>query len=66
MSPVICPNCRNPVDDEDALLCHFCGGSLAKISSGILGAMRAGGMRWVLITIGLLLILAFLLTSGLI
>ena len=25
MEEYTCPNCKNPIYDEDALLCHFCG-----------------------------------------
>ncbi len=26
--PVICPHCKNPINDEEALLCLYCGESL--------------------------------------
>ncbi|MGE5308121.1 MAG: hypothetical protein ACM3OC_03470 [Deltaproteobacteria bacterium] len=29
MTERICPHCKRPVYDDDALLCLYCGGSLA-------------------------------------
>jgi hypothetical protein len=28
MAVIICPHCKNPVHDDDALLCLYCGESL--------------------------------------
>ena len=63
MSEIHCPHCKNPIYDEDALLCHFCGNSLSRGSAGAFGKMRSAGMKWVLITIGLLIVLTFILTT---
>ncbi|MBI5415218.1 MAG: hypothetical protein HZA29_00215 [Candidatus Omnitrophica bacterium] len=41
----ICPHCRNPIFDEDALLCHFCGESLQRAGKGFLGRIRYGNNR---------------------
>ncbi len=54
MSAIICPHCKNPIYDEDALLCHYCGNSLARVSSGAVGKMRAAGMKWVLVALGVI------------
>ena len=54
MSEIICPHCKNPIYDEDALLCHFCGNSLNRTSGGVIGGMRSGGMKWVLITVAVI------------
>jgi hypothetical protein len=63
MSDIICPHCKNPVYDEDALSCHFCGNSLGRASSGgLLGLMRSPGMKWVWVTLALLMLAAFVLT----
>jgi hypothetical protein len=40
MSEYICPNCKKPIYDPDALLCHFCGGSLGRAGKGFLGRVR--------------------------
>ncbi len=63
MSEMICPHCKNPIYDEEALFCHFCGNSLGRQSGGALGAMRAAGMKWVWLTAALLIILSFILMS---
>jgi len=63
MSNIQCPHCKNPIYDDDALLCHFCGNSLNRRSGGAFGSMRSAGMKWVLIAIGALLAIMFLLTS---
>ena len=39
----ICPNCKNIVYDDEALLCHFCGDSLHRASNGALGQLRYRG-----------------------
>jgi hypothetical protein len=63
MSEVICPHCKNPIYDADALLCHFCGNSLNRASSGgLIGRMRVGGMKWVWITAAVLVLLALALS----
>ncbi len=53
MAEYICPNCKKPIYDDDALLCLYCGESL-----------RRGGhffqQRAVLIFAVILLILSFL------
>lgn len=40
MGEYACPNCKKPIYDEDALLCHFCGGSLRRASKGLIGRIR--------------------------
>ncbi len=35
-----CPECQKPIDDEDALLCHFCGGSLRRAGKGFLSNLK--------------------------
>lgn len=62
MSPVICPQCQKPIDDEDALLCHFCGASLNRVSGGLLGTMRGAGFKWIWITLALVMAAAMILT----
>ncbi len=45
MSERICPHCKNPITDEDALLCHFCGESLGRRSSGVMGKLSL--LKWI-------------------
>ena len=35
-----CPNCGNPIYDSEALMCHFCGGSLQRAGKGFIGRIR--------------------------
>ena len=60
MSEYICPHCRNPIYDDDALLCHFCGEGLHRSSQGVLGRMK---YRWSLgaVLVTLVVIAAFVL-----
>lgn len=65
MEGYTCPHCRNPIFDEDALLCHFCGESLQRApsgGSGLLGSMRYANHRimWYFITFFVLCGLVFL------
>jgi len=62
MPDLQCPHCKNPIYDEAALLCHFCGNSLNRRSQGALGSMRAAGPRWIWITAAIAIALALLLT----
>jgi hypothetical protein len=62
MNEVICPDCKKPIYDEDALTCHFCGNSLRRASGGVFGAMRGPGMKWVFAAVGVLMLTAFIMT----
>jgi hypothetical protein len=44
MSEHVCPQCSKSTYDDNALLCHFCGESLGRRSSGILGRITA--VQW--------------------
>jgi hypothetical protein len=59
MTERICPHCQQPIDDEDALLCHFCGESLGRSSSGFMGKMTAG--KWIIALIVLASLVLLLL-----
>jgi hypothetical protein len=58
-----CPHCKNFIDDDDALLCLYCGEGLGR-SVGVMGALRHPRSKWIFISIILLVILSFLLLSG--
>lgn len=62
MSEYICPHCRNPIYDEDALSCHFCGEGLNRSGSGFLGKLRYQNPRivWYMLA-GLVALSVFLL-----
>ena len=48
----VCPHCGNPIFDEEALLCHFCGESLRRAARGFLGRIRYAnrGIVWYFLT----------------
>jgi len=56
-----CPHCKNPIEDEEALLCHFCGESLQKASSGALGKLRYANNSILWIFIILMIIFGFVM-----
>lgn len=58
MSERTCPNCKQPISDPDALLCHFCGSSLGRASSGLLGKISASKLGIAVIVLVVILILA--------
>jgi len=50
----ICPHCGKPIDDEDALLCLYCGENLER-GVGVLGKMRYTG-HWMVFSFVIVLI----------
>lgn len=61
MHEYICPNCQNPIYDEDALLCHFCGGSLQRASKGFLSRVRYANQRVVWFFVSFAVLCGFVL-----
>lgn len=57
----ICPHCKNPVFDEEALLCHFCGESLQRAGQGFLGRIRYANRRVVWYFLTFLVLCGFVL-----
>jgi len=55
-----CPHCHNIIEDDEALLCLFCGESL-KRGIGFLGKLRRGAPEAVFGAVVLLLVISFLL-----
>jgi len=53
----ICPHCHQPIFDDEALLCHFCGESLRRTSGGWMGKMTTGKWGIALVVLVSLLIL---------
>ena len=62
MEGYACPHCGNPIFDEEALLCHFCGESLQRAGRGFLGKIRYANNRvlWYFLTFLVLCGLVFL------
>jgi len=57
---VTCPECRRPIEDDDALLCLYCGASLRR-SAGFLAGLKYRPGHAVLLAVVLLMVLAFVL-----
>ena len=60
MSEYICPHCKKPIYDDDALLCLYCGESLHR-GVGLLGGMKYPRPKMIIIAAVSLVILAFIL-----
>ena len=61
MSEYTCPHCRQPIDDDEALLCHFCGESLGRTSNQLLGKIKGQRGKWLFVIMILVVIGSFLL-----
>ena len=61
MEEYICPNCKNSIYDEDALLCHFCGGSLQRATKGFIGQIRYSNRQVMWFFLVFVVLLAFVL-----
>jgi len=54
MAERICPHCKRPIYDDDALLCLYCGGSLA-------GRPFFTPAKLVLVAVAAVMIISFLM-----
>jgi hypothetical protein len=62
MAEYICPHCQNPITDDEALLCHFCGESLGRPGQGFLGRMKyAPAKNVTMIVVGFVVLVFFLI-----
>ena len=59
MEGYICPSCKRPIYDEDALLCHFCGESLQRANKGFLGRIRYANQKVIWFFLVFAVLLAF-------
>ncbi|MFA5119298.1 MAG: hypothetical protein WC695_10735 [Candidatus Omnitrophota bacterium] len=60
MAQYICPHCKNPIHDDEALLCLYCGESLNR-SVGVMGSMKNPVVKVIVVSIAVVLVLAFVL-----
>ncbi|MBN3038275.1 MAG: zinc-ribbon domain-containing protein [Candidatus Omnitrophica bacterium] len=60
MSEYICPHCGNPIYDDDALLCMYCGESL-KRDVGVFGKIKYTKPKIIIMTVVGLIVLSFVL-----
>jgi len=56
MAEYVCPHCKKPIYDDDALLCLYCGDSLRR-SSGVISRLKYPRPR-IIATAVILLVLA--------
>lgn len=61
MGEYICPHCKNPVCDVDALLCHFCGESLQRSGKGLLSKIKYQRPKKIVVVVICLVLLSFIL-----
>ena len=61
MDEYACPNCQKPIYDEDALLCHFCGGSLKRAGKGFMSNLRYPQPRFLWGALIFLILLSFII-----
>ena len=60
MSEYICPHCGKPVNDDDALLCLYCGKNLNR-SVGFMGRIKYLKQRIVMVAFIAMVLLSFIL-----
>jgi len=61
MEGYTCPNCKSPIYDEDALLCHFCGESLQRAGKGFISRIRYSNRKVIWFFLVFVILLAFVL-----
>ena len=61
MAEKICPNCRKPIYEDEALFCHFCGESLQRSGQGLFGQLKYGRWRLVMAGFVIFIIVLFIL-----
>jgi len=64
MAEYLCPHCKNPVYDDEALLCLYCGDSLRR-SVGFMGGLKYATPRIFLVIVVLLVLLSFVVLVSL-
>ena len=60
MSEYICPHCGNPIDDDEALLCLYCGENLER-GVGVIGKMKYSVNWGIIVFIIIFVVISFLL-----
>jgi len=60
MSEYICPHCKQPIYDDEALLCLYCGQSL-KRPVGFMGKLKYLKPKIIIVTIVALVLVSFMI-----
>ena len=58
MAEYICPHCKKPIYDDDALLCLYCGENLER-PIGFMGRMKYAKPKIIIVAMVLLVLLCF-------
>jgi hypothetical protein len=62
MSEYICPHCKQPVYDDEALLCLYCGESLNR-PAGFMGKLKYPKPKIIIVVIVVVVLIAFALLT---
>ena len=60
MSEYICPHCKKPVYDDEALLCLYCGESLGR-GVGFLGKLKYPAHKIIIVSIVAVILVSFII-----
>ncbi len=60
MAEYICPHCKKPIYDDEALLCLYCGESLRR-GIGFMGKLKYTNPRAIFVIIVALVLVSFIL-----
>ena len=60
MAEFKCPYCNNPIYDQDALHCLYCGRSLER-DTGFLSRLRYPGPRIIVFTVIMVIVISFIM-----
>ncbi|MBN1913723.1 MAG: hypothetical protein JW788_04915 [Candidatus Omnitrophica bacterium] len=60
MGEYICPHCKNPIYDEEALLCLYCGESLRR-KTGVMGKLKYPRPKIIAAVVVFLVLISFII-----
>ncbi|RKY31722.1 MAG: hypothetical protein DRP74_04300 [Candidatus Omnitrophota bacterium] len=60
MAEYICPHCKKPIYDDEALLCLYCGESLRR-NIGLMGKLKYSSPKIMVTVIILVVLLGFIM-----
>jgi len=60
MAEYICPNCKKPIYDDDALLCLYCGESLGR-GVGFMGKLKYPAHKIIITAVIIVVVISFAL-----
>ena len=60
MSEYICPHCKQPIYDDEALLCLYCGQSLNR-AVGFMGKLKYPKPKIIIVIIVVLVLVSFMI-----